>query len=103
MVRRIVFVVVVLAVLGFLTRSVLKSYSLELVHIVVVKAVAQKAPDNYPRVKVYQTFSRCLEAAQKKNPEPYLQKLYTLSHGLEKVQLLEEGEVDTILRDLECN
>jgi hypothetical protein len=103
-VRRLVFVVIVFAVLGFLTRLGLKPYSLELVHIVVVNAVAQKAPDDYPKSEVYETFSVCLEQVEKKqNRDHYMQQLLTLSHRLEKVQYLEREDVDALLGDLECN
>lgn len=101
--KRTVFVISVLVILGVLTRYSLKSHSLEMVHIVVVNAVAHKVPDNYPKSKVYNTFSTCLERAERENQDQYLQKLLTLSHQLEKVQYLEEREVDTILRDLGCN
>jgi hypothetical protein len=102
-VRRIVFLVTGLIVLGLLTRHALKNYSLEMVHIVVVNAVVQKAPEDYPRGQVYEVFSRCLERAKKQDQDQYMQKLLTLSHRLEKLQYLESTEVDEILRGLECN
>ena len=101
--RRLIFLLFIVVVLGILTRFRLKSYSLELVHIVVVNAVAQKAPYNYPKSKVYRTFSACLEQVKKKdNKDHYMQQLLTLSHRLEKVQYLEEEEVDDLLENLEC-
>ena len=103
-VRRLVYLLTVVAVLGFLTRLSLKSYSLELVHIVVENAVAQKAPDNYPRSKIYEAFSACLEQVETKQVrDRYMQQLLKLSHSLEKVQSLEEREIDALLEDLECN
>jgi len=103
-VRRLVVVLIVFAVLGILTRRVLKSHSLELLHIVVVNAVAQKAPQDYPKSRVYQSFSACLEQAKKENrSHQYMQQLLRLSHHLEKVQSLEDGEVDVLLEELECD
>ncbi len=101
--RRLFFVFFIILVLGILTRFRLKSYSLELVHIVVVNAVVQKAPNNYPKSKVYEAFSACLEQVRKKeNQDYYMQQLLTLSHRLEKVQYLEEEEVDDLLENLDC-
>jgi hypothetical protein len=103
-VRRLILVFVVVAVLGLLTRLVLKSYSLDLVHVVVMNAVAQKAPDDFPKSKVYDTFSECLEQVKESPTEDrYLQHLLTLSHHLEKVHYLEEKEVEELLKELTCN
>jgi hypothetical protein len=100
--RRFFAVLFVLVVLGWITRCALKNYSLEMIHIVVVNAVAQKAPDDYPRQQVYETFSRCLEQADKQGHDQYMKRLLTLSHRLEKVQYLESAEVDDILQGLGC-
>jgi len=103
-VPRLISVLAMIAVLGFLTRFALKSNSLELVHVVVVNAVAQKAPDDYPRHRVYQAFSDCLEQVEERqDQDQYLQHLQTLSHSLEKVQYLESVEVDSLLEDLLCD
>jgi len=102
--RRLVFTVVVVAVLGLSTLFVLKSYSLEFAHIVVLNAVTQKAPDHYPKSRIQESFSVCLEQVHTSQKEdPYMEQLLTLAHGLEKVQFLEEEEVDSLLRNLKCN
>jgi len=103
-VRRLVYTVLIVGVLGLATLLILKSYSLEFAHIVVVNGVTQKAPDDYPRSKIQQVFSSCLEQVEEsKNESRYLQQLLTLSHGLEKVQYLESEEVDSLLDNLACN
>jgi len=103
-VRRLLLAVSIVAVLAILTRFVLKPYSLELVHIVVVNAVANKISDDLPKSRVYDAFSKCLDQVKdSQNQDQYMQHLLTLSHRLEKVQYLEKEEVEKLLVDLKCN
>ena len=103
-VRRLVYTFIVVVVFSIATRYVLKSYSLRFAHLVVVNAVSQKAPADYPKSRIHSAFNNCLVRAEKSPTEDqYLQQLLTLSHGLEKVQYLEAAEVDSMLDGLSCD
>ena len=102
--RRVFLVVTAITAIGLLTRFALKPYSVELAHIVVVNALAQRIPDDLPRSTVYSAFSRCLQQVKDSQAEDrYMQQLLTLSHRLEKVQYLERREVEKLLEGLTCN
>ena len=104
MLRRLALLTAVLVVLAIVTRFTLKSYSLELVHIVVLNALTQKAPEDYPKQRILKRFSGCLEEVRASgSQEPYLQQLMTISHHLEKVQYLDASEVEHLLSELPCN
>ena len=104
MLRRLALLMAVLALLAIVTRFTLKSYSLELVHIVVLNALTQKAPDDYPKQRILNRFSGCLEEVKTSgSQEPYMQQLMRISHHLEKVQYLEASEVEHLLAELACN
>lgn len=79
----------------------LRSYTVEFVHPVVVNAVIQKAPEDYPSGEIRNRFATALRQANDEGErEEYLQHLLALAQRLEKRQRLETREVDQILRDL---
>ena len=77
----------------------LNSYKIDLVHRVVVNAVIQKAPPDYPRDHIESVFQRArAEVSESLSEQEYLVKLLRLSQRLEKVQSLTSGQVEEILR-----
>jgi len=79
----------------------MRSYELDLIHGVVLNTLIQKGPDNYSNRKVRQTFQAARASAEREGlKEVYLQELFSLSQRLEKVQELNEGEMDEILNSL---
>lgn len=80
----------------------LDSYKLELVNMVVVNAVIQKAADNYPERGIRQAFGAALDSAKREGREKsHMQTLLTLSLRLEKIQLLSRDEVREVLNTLD--
>ena len=79
----------------------LNSYKIDLVHRVVVNAVIQKAPPDYPHDHIERVFQRArAEASENFRQQEYLEKLLRLSQRLEKVQLLLPGQVEEILEGI---
>ena len=79
----------------------LRSHRLDLVHTVVVNAVTQKAPKDYPVQRVDRAFLQARRQAKKHNREKsYLEQLFRISQRLEKIQSLSEEEVRELLEDL---
>ena len=104
MLRRLALLTAVLAVLEIVTRFTLKSYSMELEHLVVLNALTQKAPDDYPKQRIFNHFSGCLEEVNANGShELYMRQLMRISHRLEKVQYLDASEVEHLLAELACN
>jgi hypothetical protein len=99
--KRTYIILGVLALLGVISLLVLRSYSLEIVQSVVMNAVIQKAPADFSKERIRQTFARSYFAAVGEGRKSdYLEKLSALSHRLEKIQELETEEVETILENL---
>lgn len=79
----------------------LKLHAVEMVHAVVVNAVIQRLPDGYPEEPVRQVFVRRLQDAKTAaERDRYLEQLKELSLRLEKVQFLDEFEVEEILEEI---
>jgi len=86
---------------GLLFFSVLKSYTVEIVHAVVVNALVQKAPEGYDQGKIRGVFDDALARADKGDSrDRYLGELQEVFHSLEKRQYLEPVEIDGLLADL---
>jgi hypothetical protein len=99
--KRTYIILGILALLAVVSLLALKSYSLEIVHSVVMNAVIQKSPPDFSEKRIRQTFARSYaDAVAKDRKSEYLDKLSALSHRLEKVQELEFEEVETILDNL---
>jgi hypothetical protein len=91
-------VIVAGLLVGMALLIAVKSYRTELIHTVVVHGLEQKAPEGYSRERIRSVFDGYLETARKRGNEgEYVERLMALSHRLEKVQILEEYEVDQIL------
>ena len=92
-------ILLVVAGLGILVAFwLLNSYKIDLVHRVVVNAVIQKAPPDYPEDHIARVFQRARkEATESLREQEYLEKLLRLSQRLEKVQSLAPGQVEEIL------
>ena len=96
---RILLVVAGLGMVGAVW--LLNSYKIDLVHRIVVNALIQKAPPDYPGdhiAGVFETARR--EAAGSLREQEYLEELLRLSQRLEKVQALTWGQVEEILEGL---
>lgn len=77
----------------------LKLHALEIIDAVVLNAMIQRLPEDYPQETVRETFRSRLRSAD--TPEKrahYLEQLKELSLQIEKVQYLDADEVDEILR-----
>ncbi|GAB4241030.1 MAG: hypothetical protein Kow00109_16230 [Acidobacteriota bacterium] len=100
--RKRLLILGVLAVVGAAAVRVwLKSYSVEIVNLVVMEAVISKAPEDYPKEKIAARFRDCL--ARQRTPERrkiYLERLQRISHLLEKAAALTSEEIDAVLREL---
>ena len=93
------FAVVLLT--GVLFLLVLKSYTVEIVHSVVVNAVVQKAPEGYDQAKIVKAFDDALaHAEQGVSRDRYLVELQEVFRSLEKRQYLEPEEMDGLLAKL---
>ena len=95
-------IVLVMAALGILVAIWLLNWcKLGLVHRVVVSAVMQKAPPEYPDAHIARVFQRARkEATESLREQEYLEKLLRLSQRLEKVQSLAPDQVEEILEGL---
>jgi hypothetical protein len=99
--KRTYVILAILVLLGMFSLVILKSYSLEIVHAAVQNAVIQKAPSSFPEQKIREAFSRSYQnAISIQSKEEYIAELNAISHQLEKVQFLNEEEVEIILRKL---
>lgn len=77
---------------------VMRSYELDLVHSIVLNTLIQKGENSYSGQKVRETFNMAREAAERGDrTEDYLDKLFSLSQRLEKIQKLSRDEMDAIL------
>ncbi len=94
---------ILVAVLGLAILVVfwgLSFHEIDLVHLVVVNSIVQKAPPDYPRDRIESLFQQArTEATESLREQQYLEKLLRLSQRLEKVQSLTPGQVDEILKE----
>ena len=76
----------------------LRLYTVEMIHIVVVQALIQKAPPTYPSQDIHDAFDGARRAAaDADDSEAYLERLFEISQRLEKTQNLTEQEVSHLL------
>ncbi len=86
---------------GVLVLLVLKSYTVEIVHSVVLNAVVQKAPEGYDKEKIIKVFNDALARADRGGSrDRYLVELQEIFRSLEKRQYLEPEEMDGLLSHL---
>jgi hypothetical protein len=96
--KTLVAAVSILLITGLLFLLVLKSYTVEIVHSVVVNALVQKAPEGYDQEKIRRVFNNALARAEKEDSkEIYLKEIQRVFHSLEKRQYLEPEEMDGLL------
>ena len=82
--------------------SVLRFYKLSLVQSVVVTALIQKVPTNYPQKEIREAFEIALLAAERQGQEQaYLEQLLQISQRLEKIQQLSQATVQQLLDSLD--
>ncbi len=99
--RKLSIIILAGAAIGLGSFWTLQYYATELVHAVVENAVIRKAPDDYPRERIREAFARRLEEARRQGArDAYLVELKGVSHRLEKIQYLEEAEVDELIENL---
>lgn len=104
--KRAVNILLALTLIAFLASAVLfYAFRLEIVRIIVENSVTQKAPSSYPRAKIHSAFDSALEQAKygPKNKERVMEKLFEISHTLERTQHLSRKEVDDLLRGISYN
>ena len=98
--KRLLLLVSAVLVTGLLLLMVLKSYTVEIVHAVVVNAVVQKAPEGYDQDKIRGVFDEALAQADKgEYRDRYLGELQEVFHSMEKRQYLEPEEMDRLLAE----
>jgi|SRR5690554_765824 len=100
--KKSTYIVLAALLLFFLSAMwLLKSYSLELIHVVVAHTVIQKAPPDYPASKIEKAFDDAFQQAQAGGwKDRYKSELLAISQRLEKIQKLDAAEVDQLLRNL---
>ena len=91
-----------IAILSLLVISIscfllLRLYTVELIHTVVVQALIQKAPPTFPSQDIHDAFDGARRAAAD-DSEAYLERLFEIFQRLEKTQNLTEQEVSHLLR-----
>jgi len=99
--KRTLFVLVAVLLAGGGALGLLRAYQVELIHMIVVNAVIQKAPLDFPAQRIRSEFDGALNAAsQAGTKNGYLGELLDLSRRLEKVQRLSRGDVEDLLSKL---
>ena len=94
----VIIIIAACLILVFVARL----YTLELIHTVVLNAVIQKAPREYPEQKIREAFARARDRATERDREKqYLEQLLGVSQRLEKVQQLNTQELKEILVTLD--
>jgi hypothetical protein len=100
--KRLLIVIGLIGLIGILALLTLKQYSAEIVHAVVVNAVIQKAPEDFPQTRIEEVFDRRFAKARKDGEvSAYYEELLVVSHRLEKLQRLERKEVIDLLSEID--
>lgn len=88
--------------LSLLSGVLFYRFRAQLIELIVSNDVAQKAPNDYPKEKIYTEFSHTLELAENGalSKDAFITKLFEISHRLEKVRYLTAQEVDAILDEV---
>lgn len=90
-----------IALFGIASLALLRYYSNDIIHAVVVNAVIQKAPEDYPESEIRTVFNQRFARAQERGEvQRYMDLIKELSHHLEKTQRLEKEEVDRLLESV---
>lgn len=98
--KRSLIVILVLFAIAISALAVLQHYKLPLIHVIVVNAVIQKAPPDYPAADIQQVFQEVLRRArQTEREDGYVTSMLRLTQRLEKIQELSDSEVDSLLAD----
>ena len=80
------------------TVFVLRSYKIDIIEHVVLSAIIQRAPINYPPGKIRKAFEEAEKRAAAENTKhAYMKKLLEISQRLEKIQYLNEKNLDALL------
>lgn len=96
--KRSLIVILVLFAVAISALAALQHYKLPLIHVIVVNAIIQKAPPDYPEADIHQVFQEVLLKAQRNEREDeYVASMLRLSQRLEKIQKLSSNEVDSLL------
>lgn len=96
--RRTWILMLLIGLFGLISLLWLRSSSVDLVHSVVLNAMLQKLPEEYPVERVESAFSRTRGAAiSEDEADRYLRALILVSQRLEKRQTLRAVEVDELL------
>ena len=96
-------VILLLSILAGLM-LVLRFYKLNLVQSVVVTALIQKAPTNYPQKEIHEAFQAAFLVAERQGQEQaYLEQLLQISQRLEKIQQLSQETVKQLLESLNAD
>ena len=83
---------------------ILRFYKLSLVQSVVVTALIQKAPANYPYKEIHEAFQKAFLVAERQGQEQaYLEQLLQISQRLEKIQQLSQETVKQLLESLDSD
>ena len=81
---------------------VLRSYRLDLVHTVVSEGLVERAPEEYPRERIFDAFEEARRWARETDQsDAYLERLFRISRRLEKVQYIDDEQVTQMLQILE--
>ena len=81
---------------------VLRSYRLDLVHTVVLEGLVERAPEEYPRERIFDAFEEARRWARETDQsDAYLERLFRISRRLEKVQYIDDEQVTQMLQILE--
>jgi hypothetical protein len=98
--KRSLIVILVLFAIAISALAALQHYKLPLIHVIVVNAIIQKAPPDYPESDIQQVFQEVLlKAQQNEREDEYVTSMLRLSQRLEKIQELSDDEVDSLLDD----
>lgn len=100
--KKSTYIIVAVLLLFFLSAMwLLRSYNLELIHVVVTETVIQKAPSDYPATRIEEAFDDAFqEAVREDREEEYRSRLLSISQRLEKIQKLGDSEVEKLLESL---
>ena len=83
---------------------VIRFYKLNLVQSVVVTALIQKAPTNYPQKEIHEAFQTAFLVAERQGQkQAYLEQLLQISQRLEKIQQLSQEAVKQLLESLDSD
>lgn len=98
--KKLVIAFAALLIAGLAGLLILKSHTVEIVHVVVVNALVHKAPEGYDLERIRLVLDGALARAEQGGySDRYLERLKKVSHNLEKRQFLEPGEMDELLAE----